>query len=195
MGDVIKEKRNLLGDGVNIASRLEAFAQPSGVTISKSIFDLVKGKVDLTFNDLGMQKVKENAFHAYDILLSESQKRTLRTSSKFTLRYLGSVAALFIAAFVGLIVYLQSENTPVKNTILLPTDKPSVLVIPFENQTGKSDNDFIGFGITSNIISTLSINDSILVSSPSTGRYVQEKNFSDSEIKAVSYTHLRAHET
>ena len=52
-----------------------------------------------------MQKIKENAFHAYDILLSESQKRTLRTSSKFTLRYLGSVAALFIAAFIGLIVY------------------------------------------------------------------------------------------
>ena len=87
MGDVIKEKRNLLGDGVNIASRLEALAQPSGVTISKSIFDLVKGKVDLTFNDLGMQKVKENAFHAYDILLSESQKRTLRTSSKFKLGF------------------------------------------------------------------------------------------------------------
>ncbi len=183
MGDVIKEKRNLLGDGVNIAARLEALAQPSGVTISKSIFDLVKGKVNLNFNDLGIQKVKENTFHAYDILLSESQKRTLRTSSKFTLHYLGSVAALFIAAFVGLIVYLQSENTPVKNTILLPTDKPSVLVIPFENQTGKSDNDFIGFGITSNIISTLSINDSILVSSSSTGKYVQEKNYSDSEIK------------
>ena len=183
MGDVIKEKRNLLGDGVNIAARLEALAQPSGVTISKSIFDLVKGKVDLSFNDLGMQKVKENAFHAYDILLSKSQKRTLRTSSKFTLRYLGSVAALFIAAFIGLIFYLQSEKTPVKNTILLPTDKPSVLVIPFENQTGKSDNDFIGFGITSNIISTLSINDSILVSSSSTGKYVQEKNYSDREIK------------
>ncbi len=58
MGDVIKEKRNLLGDGVNIAARLEALAQPSGVTISKSIFDLVKGKVNLSFNDLGLQKVK-----------------------------------------------------------------------------------------------------------------------------------------
>ncbi len=183
MGDVIKEKRNLLGDGVNIAARLEALAQPSGVTISKSIFDLVKGKVDLSFNDLGMQKVKENAFHAYDILLSKSQKRTLRKSSKYTLRYLASVAVLFIAAFIGLIVYLQSEKDRVKNTILLPTDKPSVLVIPFENQTGKSDNDFIGFGITSNIISTLSINDSILVSSSSTGKYVQEKNYSDREIK------------
>ena len=182
MGDVIKEKRNLLGDGVNIAARLEALAQPSGVTISKSIFDLVKGKVDLSFNDLGLQKVKENEFHAYDILLSKSQKRNLRTSSKPVLRNLGIVASVFAVVIVGIIFYLQSDTKPVSKIQMMPTDKPSVLVIPFENQTGKSDNDFIGFGITSNIISTLSINDSILVSSSSTGKYVQEKNYSDSEI-------------
>ena len=102
MGDVIKEKRNLLGDGVNIAARLEALAQPSGITISKSIFDLVKEKVNLSFNDLGLQTVKENEFHAYDILLSKSQKRTLRKSSNPTLSYLGSAAALLIASFVGI---------------------------------------------------------------------------------------------
>ena len=183
MGDVIKEKRNLLGDGVNIAARLEALAQPSGVTISKSIFDLVKGKVNLSFNDLGLQKVKENEFHAYDILLSKSQKRTLRTSSNPILRNLGIVASVFAVVVIGIILYLQSDTKPVSKIQMMPTDKPSVLVIPFENQTGKSDNDFIGFGITSNIISTLSINDSILVSSSSTGKYVQEKNYSDSEIK------------
>ena len=44
MGDVIKEKSNLLGDGVNIAARLEALAQTNGVTISKNIYDLVKTK-------------------------------------------------------------------------------------------------------------------------------------------------------
>ena len=184
IGDVIKEKRNLLGDGVNIAARLEALAQPSGITISKSIFDLVRGKVNLSFNDLGLQKVKQNEFHAYDILLSKSQKRTLRKSSNPTLRYLGSAAALFVAAFVGIFFYFQPDTTPISKTKILPTDKPSILVMPFENQTGQSDNDFIGFGITSNIISNLSINDSILVSSSSTAKYVQEKNFSDEEIKA-----------
>ena len=182
MGDVIKEKRNLLGDGVNIAARLEALAQPSGVTISKSIFDLVKGKVDLSFHDLGSQKVKENEFHAYDILLSNSQKRTLRTSSKPILRNLGIVASVFAVVIIGIIFYLQSDTKPVSKTQTMPIDKPSILVIPFENQTGNSDNDFIGFGVTSNIISTLSINDAILVSSSSTGKYVQEKNYTDEEI-------------
>ena len=154
MGDVIKEKRNLLGDGVNIAARLEALAQPSGVTISKSIFDLVKGKVNLSFNDLGLQKVKENEFHAYDILLSKSQKRTLRTSSNPILRNLGIVASVFAVVIIGIIFYLQSDTTPVSKTQTMPIDKPSILVMPFENQTGNSDNDFIGFGVTSNIIST-----------------------------------------
>ena len=69
MGDVIKEKSNLLGDGVNIAARLEALAQTNGVTLSKNIYDLVKTKTSYSYNDLGIQKIKKNEFHAYDILL------------------------------------------------------------------------------------------------------------------------------
>ena len=68
-GDVVKEKENLLGDGVNIAARLEALAQTGGITISKAIHDFVRGKTKYEFNDLGVQKVKQNEFHAFDLLL------------------------------------------------------------------------------------------------------------------------------
>ncbi len=175
IGDVIKEKRNFLEDGVNIAARLEALAQPAGVTISKSIFDLVNGKEDLSLNDLGLQKVKENEFHAHDILLSKSQKRTLRPPSKPILRYLAIVASVFAIVIIGIIFYFQSDTIPVSKTQMMPIDKPSILVMPFENQTRNLDNDFIGFCVKINIISTLSHNDSIIVSSSSTGKYVQEK--------------------
>ena len=77
MGDVVQKEGNLLGDGVNIAARLEALAQPNGITISKSVYDLVVPKTKVTFNDLGVQKVKQNTFHAYDILLNPSQKLSL----------------------------------------------------------------------------------------------------------------------
>ena len=77
-GDVIKEKDNLLGDGVNIAARLEALAQSGGITISKVIYDFVKGKTQYEFNDLGPQKVKLNEFHAFDLLLEPSQKRKIK---------------------------------------------------------------------------------------------------------------------
>ena len=56
MGDVVSREGNLLGDGVNIAARLEALAQPNGVCISKSIYDFVVPKTELTFNDLGVQR-------------------------------------------------------------------------------------------------------------------------------------------
>ena len=51
-GDVIKEKENLLGDGVNIAARLEALAQPNGITISKVIYDFVKDKTPVSYTHL-----------------------------------------------------------------------------------------------------------------------------------------------
>ena len=58
MGDVVQKDGNLLGDGVNIAARLEALSQPNGVSVSKSIHDLVAPKTNLTFNDLGIQKIR-----------------------------------------------------------------------------------------------------------------------------------------
>ena len=80
-GDVIKEKGNLLGDGVNIAARLEALAQTNGITISKGVYDFVKGKTKFEFNDIGLQKVKQNEFHAYDIMLKNIQKWKVNTKS------------------------------------------------------------------------------------------------------------------
>ena len=78
MGDVVSREGNLLGDGVNIAARLEALSQPNGICISKSIYDLVVPKTQMNFNDLGVQKVKQNSFHAYDVLLDPSQKRKIK---------------------------------------------------------------------------------------------------------------------
>ena len=67
MGDVIVEGDNLYGEGVNLAARLEALSQPGGVCLSKSIIDFVNTKVDLVFNDLGKQKVKNTVLHAFDM--------------------------------------------------------------------------------------------------------------------------------
>ena len=72
---MIKEKDNLLGDGINIAARLEALAQLNGMTVSKGIYDFVKGKTNFELNDIGIQKVKQNEFHAYDLLLENVKVR------------------------------------------------------------------------------------------------------------------------
>ena len=53
LGDVIGEGTDIYGDGVNIAARLEALAEPGGICISGNLFDEVRGKVAATFEDLG----------------------------------------------------------------------------------------------------------------------------------------------
>ena len=101
MGDVVNKDGNLIGDGVNIAARLEALAQTNGITISKSVYDFVVPKTKMTFNDQGVQKVKQNEFHAFDILLDPSQKRTLKTKSKPMIPIVGAVAAVLVVALLG----------------------------------------------------------------------------------------------
>ncbi|MFB3134713.1 MAG: adenylate/guanylate cyclase domain-containing protein [Rhodospirillales bacterium] len=61
LGEVIVDRDDIYGDGVNIAARLEGLAEPGGICISGSVHDQVKGKVDLAFEDLGEQTVKNIA--------------------------------------------------------------------------------------------------------------------------------------
>ena len=68
IGDVVLDGKNLYGEGVNIAARLESFAQPNGLSISKSLFDLIEGKTQNKFRDLGIQRIKNNSIHTFDLL-------------------------------------------------------------------------------------------------------------------------------
>jgi len=183
MGDVVKKSGNLLGDGVNIAARLEALSQSNGISISKSVFDLVSNKTNLSFNDLGVQKVKDNEFHAFDVLLDPSQKRKLKTKSKSNVLLFATIPVVLIIGLVGIFIYNSKVQVTDNKKSVLTADKPSVLVIPFENQTGNKENDFIGMGITSNIISTLSLNEQLLIPSTNIGKFIQENNLIDQEIK------------
>ena len=61
VGDVIVDGDDLFGDGVNVAARIEAIAEPGGISISGTVYDQVRGKLDLPFRDLGEQSLKNIA--------------------------------------------------------------------------------------------------------------------------------------
>ena len=61
LGDVIVEERDVFGDGVNVAARLEALAEPGGIWVSRMVRDNVRDKLDYTFEDRGEQQVKNLA--------------------------------------------------------------------------------------------------------------------------------------
>jgi TolB-like protein/class 3 adenylate cyclase len=69
LGDILIEGDDILGDGVNVAARLEGIAEPGGICVSSSTYDQVRGKVDVEFADLGEQNLKNIArpIHAYAV--------------------------------------------------------------------------------------------------------------------------------
>ena len=178
MGDVIKEKENLLGDGVNIAARLEALAQTNGITISKNIYDLVKAKTSHQYNDLGIQKVKKNEFHAYDILLDPSQKRKLKTqkSNKPIL----AIAASFLVIAVVSFLYITQINKSKSTSDISSLN--TILVYPFKNITDPENKNKFSEALTESMIGSLSRYKGIRTLSSSTSFFVKENEMSPSEI-------------
>jgi len=185
-GDVIKEKDNLLGDGVNIAARLEALAQSGGITISKVIYDYVKSKTQYEFNDLGLQKIKQNEFHAFDLLLDESQKRKLNTTSTSNPVKYGLFSAIVIL-IIAVLAYVQvgKDFQPVdeKNLAYEIPEGPSITVAKFQNLNPSEDTNYLKQSITDNIVSVLSGSPDLLVMSPDASSAAKSEN---PEIKEIA---------
>ena len=179
VGDVVKKEGNLFGDGVNIAARLEALAQPNGISVSKSVYDLVVPKTKMTFNDLGVQKVKQNEFHAFDIILDPSQKRTLKTKSKSMIPIIGTVAAVLVGALLSFF-FLTGKDEDRK---FVSSSKPVILVMPIKSSGLSEDKKGFADGVTESMISTLSGYRAINVLSSSTSFHAEKTKMVNESIR------------
>ena len=184
-GDVIKEKENLLGDGVNIAARLEALAQTGGITISKVIYDYVKGKTEYEFNDLGIQKVKQNEFHAFDLLMDGNENRKPKEKPNSILVAATSIVVILVVVLVGYTFLNESQNAISKQKRSVISDKPTILIKNFKNMTGNGENNYLGDGITTNIIATLNKSERFEVPPSSTAKYIQKNDLANTELKRL----------
>jgi len=185
LGDVIEEEDRIYGDGVNIAARLEALAEPGGICVSKTAFDHIESKLPLGYEFLGEQEVKNIAkpIGAYKVLMEprvtvaeEIEKKTAVPVWRRKAILAGGVA-LALAVIAALIwnYYFRPPRMEVasveKMAFPLP-DKPSIAVLPFNNLSGDPTQDYIADGITENIISALSkISEMFVIASNSTFTY------------------------
>ena len=193
MGDVVSREDNLLGDGVNIAARLEALSQANGVCISKSIYDFVVPKTKLTFNDLGVQKVKENTFHAYDVLLNESQRRKIKSEKSWLSRKSLSACILALVIITGAGIYsagildeeieLAAHQKDYKQSDIL-----KVLVRPTNYLSSNDNLSYLAPGFTSYLGTALAQHPSINVSPDTTAKHIQTRNLTDEQIRAEYQT-------
>ena len=131
-------------------------------------------------NDLGVQKVKQNEFHAYDILLDPSQKRDLGSSKhlfKIKPAYLAGIAVVILALGGGFLFFQKSLN---KNKISstefayeIPS-KPSLAVMPFKYLSEDQSEEYISLGLTQNITNALSRSSEIFIISYSSAKKAAE---------------------
>ncbi len=103
LGDVIVEGSDIYGDGVNVAARLEALAEPSGICISDVVHQSVVGKLNVKFEDLGKQKIKNIAkpVHVYKIAVNAWREETNAAISHGNGSRWRWVAGAGIAAFLA----------------------------------------------------------------------------------------------
>ena len=102
LGDIIKDGRDIYGDGVNVAARLEALAEPGGICVSRVVRDQVRDKLDFAFEDLGEQQVKNIArpIRAYRVMTAPGPA-PVRVSSDPPLPDKPSIAVLPFANMSG----------------------------------------------------------------------------------------------
>jgi TolB-like protein/class 3 adenylate cyclase len=141
VGDLIVDENDIFGDCVNIAVRLQGLAEPGGLCISDDAYRQVRGKIELTCDDLGPQQLKNIA----------EPVRVWRVSfgdgNRFTREGAAQIPSL-----------LLSEQP----TLPLPA-KPSIAVLPFENMSTDSEQDYFADGLVEDIITALSRYKSLFV--------------------------------
>ena len=116
LGDIILDERDVFGDGVNIAARLEGLADPGGICVSQLVRDQVRGKLDFTLEDLGERQVKNitHPVHVFCIAMgATAPKRAARAaaSTATPVRYQFRRSTVFLASAILAITVAFSINT------------------------------------------------------------------------------------
>ena len=161
LGDVIVEGEDVHGDGVNIAHRLQALAEPGGIVVSGTAYDQVKGKVEARFKSCGEQRVKniDEPMRVYRVLIDRAAARTTRDRARGALRVWRWPAIgfgiLLLALATDALMFQRAWAEDPQASMELP-DKPSIAVLPFANMSGDAEQDYFVDGMVDDLITDLS---------------------------------------
>lgn len=165
IGDIIIDGKDIFGDGVNIAARLESICEPGGLCISDLACDQVRGKLPLAFADGGEQQVKNIARPVRVFALSPeaiaeapelSPGRIARPRSRNRALLGAALMLLLIIAGTAAWWTMRAPSSPhVAGTPVSSGSRPSIAVLPLVTLADASKEDYFADGLTEDVISAL----------------------------------------
>jgi adenylate cyclase len=177
LGDLIIDGDDIYGDGVNIAARLEALAEPGGICISRVVRDQIRDKLPYPFDDMGEQSVKNIArpVRAYamsaaeaaltSLVASAAQPSSARRNVRLPVIAAGAVAVIGLGIAVWWAwpqVTTRAAAVPAVSTQIAPAvpsspvPRHSIVVLPFANLSNDPDQEYFADAITDDLTTDLS---------------------------------------
>jgi TolB-like protein/Tfp pilus assembly protein PilF len=175
LGEVIIEDEDRYGEGVNIAARLQQLAQPGSICVSGKVYDEVVGKLDLEFEYLGEQTVKNIAKPVRVYCARANGTRAAHyVPSKYRPKLTAIVVALLMLAGISGATAWYWMRGPTDPVLALPSG-PSIAVLPFSNLGGDPSDVYFSVGLTEDIITALSrFSDLLVFARETTGRFTSD---------------------
>ena len=165
LGDIIVEPNDIYGDGVNIAARLQEMAPAGGICVSQNVFDQVRTKLPTRFDDLGRRRVKNIAEPIRVYRVVGAATRTNRFAGwRHALSDWRVVTGAIVAVILGGWLVINVDGVSRWSTdryssaqlLQVPTDRPSIAVLAFENMSNDQKQQYFAEGIAEDITTDLS---------------------------------------
>ena len=167
LGDVVEESDgDLMGDGVNIAARLEGICKPGAICLSEDAYRQVKGRLDLAVTDLGPTQLKNIAdpIRVYSLDVSEPARAKPATAPaptpqkrRFGLAPLAAALAALLIVIAGGAWWFLNANRPASVAAKSPAEaaRLSIVVLPFANLSGDPNQDYLVDALTDELTTSL----------------------------------------